>query len=650
MASYNDNHSGLRGADEALQRQLDTVQAVYFPPELERYSSSDSESESSDDDQSDDLFETSTIVTPCDRANDVDQGMPQNPSDSSAEVEVSDDCIRAFLSASCQCSLGPNERPCSTLFTEATLFEIRSQCLELTSDQLDMLILGRIDGHTKEKVGMKRVRSHYFARGHQLCRKTFLFLHGISKARLSSLKSHLKNNGLTPRVHGNTKCTPHNRTPFTSLKHVVTFIENYANQEGLSLPGRVPGYKNLRIKLLPTSTTKAELWRSYKEAAQIGGYTVVGYTKFVDVWNQFLPFIKIMQPSTDLCHTCQKNTEKIAGRAGASEEDKIAAVQSHQDHLRTAKREREIYNSSVDASKAFLKGHPTISLLSARQPCSLQGTVHYSYDYAQQVHFPTNPQQPGPIYFKTPRKCGIFGVCCESLPRQINYFIDESVATGKGGNATISYVHDFLTKNGAGETNAHFHADNCGGQNKNNYVLWYWCWRVIHGLHESIEYSFLVAGHTKFSPDWCFGLMKQKLRRTFISSLFDIIDANDKSTPVTRVNCSKLVGLHNGTVLVMTYDWANYLAPYFKKLPGISKQHHFRFTKDLPGKVFYRESADSPEKEFQMLKDVNRLPPRVLPPQVKPSGLDEERRRYLHREIRDFCRPGTEHWVAPEVT
>ena len=214
---------------------------------------------------------------------------------------------------------------------------------------------------------------------------------------------------------------------------------NYSQREGLSLPGRVPGCKSFRIKLLPTSTTKAELRRSYKEAAEAAGFTVVGYTKFVQTWNEFLPFIKIMQPSTDLCHTCQKNTEKISGRAGASEEDKIAAVEAHSDHLRKAKREREIYNSAVDNSKDFLKGHSTVSLLSPSQPCSLQGTVHYSFDYAQQVHYPTNPQQPGPIYFKTPRKCGIFGICCESIPRQINYFIAESVATGKGANATISY-------------------------------------------------------------------------------------------------------------------------------------------------------------------------------------------------------------------
>ena len=37
----------------------------------------------------------------------------------------------------------------------------------------------------------------------------------------------------------------------------------------------------------------------------------------------------------------------------------------------------------------------------------------------QQVHYPYDPLQPGPMYFLTPRKCAIFGVCCEGVPRQV---------------------------------------------------------------------------------------------------------------------------------------------------------------------------------------------------------------------------------------
>ena len=55
-----------------------------------------------------------------------------------------------------------------------------------------------------------------------------------------------------------------------------------------------------------------------------------------------------------------------------------------------------------------------------RPPNSAPISAHYSFDMAQQVFCPNNPLQPGPMYFLTPRKCAIFGVCCESIPRQMS--------------------------------------------------------------------------------------------------------------------------------------------------------------------------------------------------------------------------------------
>ena len=97
---------------------------------------------------------------------------------------------------------------------------------------------------------------------------------------------------------------------------------------------------------------------------------------------------------------------------------------------------------------------------------------------------------------------------------QVNYFIDEAVHTGKGSNSIISMLHYHLQHYGMGESRLQLHADNCSGQNKNRYVLEYLAWRVLAGLHDEIELSFLVVGHTKFSPDWCFGLFKRAFRRT----------------------------------------------------------------------------------------------------------------------------------------
>ena len=76
-------------------------------------------------------------------------------------------------------------------------------------------------------------------------------------------------------------------------------------------------------------------------------------------------------------------------------------------------------------------------------PASNAISAHYSFDFAQQVHYPSNPLQPGPIYFLTPRKAAIFGVCCEAIPRQVNFIIDGASDTGKGVNTVVSMLDFF---------------------------------------------------------------------------------------------------------------------------------------------------------------------------------------------------------------
>ena len=77
---------------------------------------------------------------------------------------------------------------------------------------------------------------------------------------------------------------------------------------------------------------------------------------------------------------------------------------------------------------------------------------------------------------------------------------------GKGANSIISMVHHFFATHGCGETQAHLHADNCTGQNKNRFMMYYLAWRVMVGLHDEITLSFLLVGHTKFALNWYYGL------------------------------------------------------------------------------------------------------------------------------------------------
>ena len=75
---------------------------------------------------------------------------------------------------------------------------------------------------------------------------------------------------------------------------------------------------------------------------------------------------------------------------------------------------------------------------------------HYSFDFAQQVHFPFDCQQSGSEYFKTAKKCGVFGVCNDCTNIQVNYLINEEESPGKGADCVISLVHHYLENYSSG--------------------------------------------------------------------------------------------------------------------------------------------------------------------------------------------------------
>ena len=561
--------------------------------------------------------------------------------------------VKKFLKDGCGCALGTKGGPCSEQFTEADVLFNLNNCLELSNDELDLVVLASIQAFThSESSGMKRSRNPrciFYYQSVPICREMFLHLYGLSDSRFRRLREHYQTHGICVRIHGNTKRLPENTLSQATIEGVKTFLTNYIEENAISLPGRIPGFKSDEVKVLSSSESKIRVWRDYEEACEASSLRAVSYRKFLQLWEQFHPNVVVSKTMTDLCWTCQQSTNKLQRAANLSDREKSECLKAHQDHLNCAKSEREHYKNSCANSENALETIGTETLLNRenRAACSLNATVHYSFDYAQQVHYPSNPLQPGPIYFKTPRKCGIFGVMCEGLPRQVNFLIDEASSAGKGGNATISYVHYYFEHHELGETDVQLNADNCTGQNKNNYFLWYLAWRTIMELHSSITYSFLIAGHTKFAPDSCFGLIKKVYKVTYVSSLYEFAQLVETSS-TAGVNKAQLVGTHNGRVIVPVYDWSTFLGQYFKKLPNIKKSHHFRFSRENPGVVFYKEFASSPEQSFMLLKNNAILPSAsTLPDEIYPDGLSVECKNYLYRKIRQFCKPGNVDFVAP---
>ena len=114
------------------------------------------------------------------------------------------------------------------------------------------------------------------------------------------------------------------------------------------------------------------------------------------------------------------------------------------------------------------------------------------------------------------------------------------------------------------------------------------------GLNKKITLSFLVVGHAKFSPDWCFKLFKQAFRRAKVGCLDDIAKVVKKSAVV---NYAQLV-VTQDEVLVPTYDWGQFFDTHFKQsaLKGIKAMHHLTFSYLKPVIVTVKDSVTGSER------------------------------------------------------
>ena len=181
---------------------------------------------------------------------------------------------------------------------------------------------------------------------------------------------------------------------------------------------------------------------------------------------------------------------------------------------------------------------------------------------------------------------------------------------------------------GLGEEEIIIHADNCSGQNKNNAMIQYLAWRVLTGKHKRITYSFMVAGHTKFSPDGFFGLFKLKLKNSEVDNLEDLVNVIASST--NGYNVAQTIYDENDERKVFFYSWTEYLKKNFKPLPNILKYHHFIFNQEEPGIVYVKKSIDGELIDIDITK--NFTIDAVLEKKY-PLGLTLDRKKYILENV-----------------
>jgi len=584
-----------------------------------------------------------TVLTKADEARFVEE----DQKDSGKEMLV----IEQFLGTPCCC--GQN---CQAQFSAEEVADARKdfRLLSLAERNSSLLFQLRSFSHASElaqsarsKSQRQRQRFDYRINADRLvCRDVFLFLHDETSKRLKRLQAHLLEQGTAPPVHGNAGRTPVNACTEESREQIRTFLFNYAENHGLPDPGRDlrKGDGRLRI-LLPSVMNYATVHRVYEKSVRSAGSAPIGYRTFARTWQQLLPHIVFIDPRSDLCVVCEdfkKELNRITSSLDENKEERQAKVyEAALTHLRLAQQERTFYRARTKIAKQH---HEELEAASRRQPLrvkpnSQRMAAHYSWDFAQQLHYPFESQQVGPIYFKTPRRAQLFGVCNEGIPRQINYLIDEADFPGKTSNTVISLLHHFFSHYGLGETTAYLTADNCVAQNKNNAMIQYLLYRVLTGLHDRIELSFLVVGHTKFSPDGYFGLVRKHYRKSNVYTYDGLVDTIDQSSRSGCNRCQRYASKTSAKPQIVYRDWSGWLGEYFKDIPGISRYRHFRIDRRERGIVGLKETVDGEQTELNLL--AGKFPysaksrPARPPKRISPPGLSEERQQYLYKHIRE---------------
>ena len=225
----------------------------------------------------------------------------------------------------------------------------------------------------------------YCFHGRHVCKSTFMFVHAIGTKKYKNLITHFAEHGLVPRRHGNTRRLPANAIPFAKTESIVAFIKHFSTLHALSLPGCMPGhYSDEKMLLLPSNMSKRHVYRQYCSACNDRREYPVKCRKFENPWKELVPHVACMKPASDLCDTCHYNVVKIMRSANLPESEKSECLKEAKRYLMLAKQE----------CMTTTKEHK-LSLAAAR-------VVHCSFDFAQQVHFPSSPQQVGSHYFLTP--------------------------------------------------------------------------------------------------------------------------------------------------------------------------------------------------------------------------------------------------------
>ena len=471
-----------------------------------------------------------------------------------------------------------------------------------------------------------------------LCRKAFAMIIDIGEATLArhTASVHASGGRFLPSPHQNEGKTGHRRTDAHVRREIIRFFVEIASAVGEESSGRPrqrdeedPIQKTCEqtsdtpVVFLPAMYSLRLLHHLYNENIGRGNFPPeyhVSWGTFGTIFHsEELSWLRIRSPRDDMCDVCllyrRKMADVLRKEGSQAALDQLGGVSSDfVRHRDLAIATRNVYRAECkkarEGAKKIRKASENNSDDSTLQRLVGEYEAHDSFDFSQSLWLPHMADTPGQFYFLSLRTVNLFGIVDDGgtgSPVQINMLYEQTTA-GKGSSEVVSMLYYFLTRvreRLCASKRVCFHADNCVGQHKNSTMIQFLAWCVATGMCDHLELKFLLKGHTKFSPDGGFGMMKKRYRRANASTIEHVADEVRKSTRETKRNEAIILGKEDFG------NWRSALQRFFNPLKGVSTFCIFTFDKTYPmGEVHAcKHEADTVEIH------------NVLQPEVRPEDL-----------------------------
>jgi hypothetical protein len=141
-------------------------------------------------------------------------------------------------------------------------------------------------------------------------------------------------------------------------------------------------------------------------------------------------------------------------------------------------------------------------------------------NYCQNLALPyLGEHQPGETYYFSLLTVNCFGITNVGMEKALlSAYIYHKGEGKKGSNNVASLIYKYLKDNALIQENRpsrkelNIVMDNCGGQNKNQFVLQL-AVLLVEEFYRCVNIIFLVAGHTKNAANHLFNLLKKEYHK-----------------------------------------------------------------------------------------------------------------------------------------